>query len=274
MGILAACRSEPGYPARAGTADEAFKADLARLRDRHIYFGHQSVGQNILEGLSELLREAGETRFAIADLDQGQSLAAGGIIHSHLGENRVPRKKCDGFAKFLAASAPPLSTTAPSAPEPRFDLAAMKFCYLDVDAQTDVPGLFAYYKATLDSVQARNPTMGILYVTVPLKTGPRGRLGGLKRLLGLSNPNDADNLRRTEFNAMLRQAFTGKPLFDLAALESTYPDGSRDSVRKDGKTGYRLLSELSSDGGHLNDLGKRVAAKAFVHAMAGALSPR
>lgn len=270
LGILAACRSEPEFPAQAGAVDDALKQDLALLRDHRIYFGHQSVGQNILEGLSELVKEAGETRFAIADLDKGQSLTAGGIAHAHIGRNLDPRSKCDAFSKTLG-------TAAPNVPHVQYDMAALKFCYLDVDSKTDVASLFAYYKTALESAQAMNPSMVIVYVTVPLKTGMRGRLAGIKRLLGLHNRNDtrndADNLRRAEFNGMLRQAFAGKPgfaRFDLAAVESTYPDGSRESFQKDGKTGYRLLNSLSSDGGHLNDLGKRVAAKAFLHALAAA----
>jgi len=42
-----------------------------------------------------------------------------------------------------------------------------------------------------------------------------------------------------------------EPLFDLAAIESTAPDGTRASFMKDGKTYYQMVSDYTHDGGHL-----------------------
>jgi len=61
---------------------------------------------------------------------------------------------------------------------------------------------------------------------------------------------------------MLRKEYEGKePLFDIAKFESTLPDGSRTSFSENGKIYYCLASNYTTDGGHLNDLGKKVVAE-------------
>ena len=62
---------------------------------------------------------------------------------------------------------------------------------------------------------------------------------------------------------MLRKEYEGKvPLFDIAKIESTFPDGTRCSFTKDGKTYYSMVSEYTSDGGgHLNATGRKKFAE-------------
>jgi hypothetical protein len=260
--VLNACQPTREYPVSAGAADEAFKADLTALHGKRIYFGHQSVGKNIMEGLAELIRESGDTVFTLVDLDKGAVPASSGIAHTRIGENTKPKGKCEAFARFLGTAAGEDSS------KPRFDIAVLKFCFADVQAATDIDDVLAYYKSTLDSIRQAHPELIILHVTVPLKTGAEGRKEALKRNLGLADANDPANIRRSEFNDKLRSAFAGQPLFDLEKAESTWPDGTREDFRTGGKERFRLIGALSSDEGHLNPLGKRVAAKAFIHALA------
>ena len=102
--LMTSCLSERDYPASAGSVDETFKADLALLKGKRIYFGHQSVGKNIMEGLALLLQESGEVGFEIANRDSGESLGISGISHARLGANTEPRGKCQAFAQFLSDS--------------------------------------------------------------------------------------------------------------------------------------------------------------------------
>jgi hypothetical protein len=61
---------------------------------------------------------------------------------------------------------------------------------------------------------------------------------------------------------MLRKEYTGKePIFDLAALESTNPDGTRLSFTQNGKTAYALVPTYTTDGGHLNEQGRKLVAE-------------
>ena len=104
------------------------------------------------------------------------------------------------------------------------DIAFMKFCFVDFNPKTDVKELFAHYQATIDDLRTRNPGTTFIHVTVPL-TGEQGGLKEfVKRLLGRAPYGIMENIRREEYNALLRQAYRGRePIFDLARVEFNRP---------------------------------------------------
>ena len=68
----------------------------------------------------------------------------------------------------------------------------------------------------------------------------------------------------------IRETFAGRePLFDLAAVESTRPDGSRVFFERAGTPVYYLAPEYTNDGGHLIGAGRRSAAEALLATLAG-----
>jgi hypothetical protein len=52
-----------------------------------------------------------------------------------------------------------------------------------------------------------------------------------------------------------------EPVFDLAMVESTYSNGSRQKFRYKGKTYHALIPEYSHDGRHLNENGRKIVAE-------------
>jgi len=61
---------------------------------------------------------------------------------------------------------------------------------------------------------------------------------------------------------MLLNKYKGKEsIFDIAKIQSTFPDGTRSIFTKDGKTYYSMVPEYSYDGGHLNELGRKKVAE-------------
>ncbi len=91
----------------------------------------------------------------------------------------------------------------------------------------------------------------------------QGQLSKLKGLLtGRSGSGPAENVARERLNALIRREYAGGHLFDLAAVESTAPDGSRAAGTYEGQRYYRLYDGYASDSGHLNGEGARVAAAA------------
>ena len=64
------------------------------------------------------------------------------------------------------------------------------------------------------------------------------------------------------FNDLLREEL-GKEelLFDLALIEATFPDGTRNVHQKDGQSFHALVPEYTYDGGHLNEKGRRIVAE-------------
>jgi hypothetical protein len=152
----------------------------------------------------------------------------------------------------------------------------MKLCYVDVNGATDVGALFAAYRDTLGALERDFPGVAFVHVTVPLTTEPghlsrlKSRLAGRGRPGGRDRPGGAGNAARERLNALIRRAYAGGRLFDLAAAESTAPDGSRAAGTYRDQRCYHLYQGYAADPGHLNDEGAKIAAAAWLHAVARA----
>ena len=230
-----------------------------RLAEKRIYFGHQSVGQNIIEGIEDLKKEYPQIKLNIIELEKDNSdLTSPGLYHSPIGENTKPRSK---IAHFSGIAKDILNGKA--------DIALFKFCYIDVTPNTNVKELFEDYKQTIDQLKNDYPEIKFVNVTMPLvrvQTGPRA---WIKKILGKPITGIEDNIKRGEFNQLMRQEYEGKePIFDLAKIESTFPDGSRLQQAKGDATFYALVPEFTYDDGHLNEVGRRQVAAEFVSVLA------
>jgi hypothetical protein len=236
---------------------ERQRADLSVLRSARVFFAHQSVGRDILEGLASLAREAGiDLR-----IDPPDTLGDGpGITQGIAGRNGQPDSKIQYFSDTLAG----LENRLPQ-------VALMKFCYVDFTPTTDSEQLFESYHRAITSLQRKYPSVSFVHVTVPLTTRSRGLKDSVKRLLGRSVRRDEANARRAVFNRRLHDAFKNEPIFDLARIESTRPDGSTECVTsRGGISTDALFSGYTSDGGHLNALGRQRAAAEFARVVAAA----
>ena len=103
----------------------------------------------------------------------------------------------------------------------------------------------------------------LIHVTVPLTTTKTTWKTWIKKLIGKKELWEYDdNIKRNEFNELLIKEYDGKePVFDLAKVESTYPDGRRETCTHKGKTSYSLVPDYTYDGGHLNETGRKKAAE-------------
>ena len=227
----------------AGPTD-AMRDELQAVQQRRIFFGHQSVGGNVLAGLSRLGVHAKPW--------DGSPLAGPGLFEAANGTNGDPLSKVRQFTERLerASAEPP-------------DIALFKLCYVDFNQGTDVEALFAQYQVAHEARQQRFLRTVFVHVTVPLTTVQGGLKGWVKHALGKAAAGESENVRRHQFNELLRKRYAGKePLFDLAALESDSADGRVARFEKDGKSYPALLPELTDDGGHLNVRGQdRVAGE-------------
>jgi hypothetical protein len=247
-------------PAR-GAEDPRLRADLVELSHRSVFFGHQSVGRNLLDGVKVLAERSG-VPVRIVETASIAGVPPGTFAHGAMPENGNPLLKLQSFEKALAASA-----------ADGVDIALVKFCYVDIEAGTDVPALFAAYQSTLASLKARYPRTTFVHVTSPLTTVQGGIKAFVKRLLGRPPAGVAENARREEFNALLRQATRGKePLFDLALAESTRPDGRPETFEWNGRPVPALVPAYTSDGGHLDGEGRLRAARLLISVLASAPS--
>ena len=223
--------------------------DLAAVSDTRVFFGHQSVGQNVLDGVRELYAERQQPAPAIND--------------AFIGENEKPLRKIEDFDATLRRGR-----------GDEVDVAMMKLCYIDITPRTDVEALFGAYRTTLAALEKDLPAVRFVHVTVPLMTEP-GPLTSLKaRLTRNERFGPAENVARERLNALIRREYAGGHLFDLAAVESTTPDGTRVSGVHRGTTYYALHDGYASDNGHLNRAGSRAAATAWLTSVAAAARAR
>ena len=241
-------------------ADSALRADLDRIAHERVYFGHQSVGANLLEGVKQLADGAG-VPLRIIESPSAGAVAAGSIAHVFLAENGAPLRKLESFKTALGEGA-------------RVDVALMKFCYVDVNGDTDAKALFERYRATITELRAKNPRTTFVHVTLPLTTAQTGWKALAKRMLGRAPYGTVENLRREEYNTLLRRTYRGRePIFDLARVESTAPDGSTATINWNGTIAPAMVGAYTDDGGHLNAQGKLLAARELIKVLAAATKP-
>jgi hypothetical protein len=237
-------------------------ADLAAVAGARVLFGHKSVGANLLGGIAPLYQAAGVPAPRVVEAREPVDTTTPFLAHTHVGQNRDPLGKLKDFEGLLDG---PLGEAV--------DVALVKLCYADVDAGTDVEGLFRRYTETMDGIAARHPGLRLVYTTVPLTTD-RSWKARVKAALGSGDRRGpADNLARHRYNTLVRERYgqTGR-LFDIAAVEATL-DGPAMVRRLDGREYHVLNRDLSSDAGHLNPRGARAAAAEFVRVVAASARP-
>lgn len=218
-----------------------------KLAGKKIYFGHQSVGFNIIDGITAITQELPNIELNIQETKDLSSFNKPIFAHSKAGKNSNPISKCDDFKKIIESGI-----------GNKVDMAFFKFCYVDFDSETDIPALFKYYTNTMSQLQAEYPRVKFIHFTVPLKTAPSGIKTMLKKLLG--RRDDDGNMQRNRFNQLLREKYAKQnTLFDLAYYESIYPDNQKPV--SDTYLSGSLLVAYTDDGGHLNDTGKKIIAK-------------
>ncbi|MHB8878295.1 MAG: hypothetical protein ACYC8T_31755 [Myxococcaceae bacterium] len=232
--------------------------DLRKVAARKIFFGHQSVGGNLLDGIATLATQAG-VPVRIAQGKDAKALEAPGIVHLAIGANEDPSRKLAHFRELIDGGL-----------GDRAELAFFKFCYVDFNAGSNVSTLFAEYQRTLAGLKAKYPKTAFVHFTVPLTTTQGGPRGFLKNLTGAGAWGERENIKRHELNELLRTAYAGKePLFDLARAEATAADGTLSTFSRDGRSFPRLQQSYSDDGQHLNASGRLWVARQLVSYLAG-----
>lgn len=230
-----------------------------KLAEKRIYFGHQSVGQNIISGIGDVLRDNPQIKLSLVEHKGEGTLGPPQFAHSGIGANGAPKSKMEAFSALMDKS---LGKSV--------NIAFFKFCYIDFDPSTDVEKVFLMYRETMGALQRKYPDTTFVHVTTPLMVLQKGPKAWIKSILGKPISGYDDNIKRCRFNDMLRKEYMGKaPVYDLAAVESTFPDGRRATFEKDGHTTYYLVEDYTYDDGHLNETGRRIAAEQLLVLLAG-----
>jgi hypothetical protein len=253
MLVLPGCNESKQEETSMETTTQISVSKWQALEKKRVVFGHQSVGQNILNGIERLAARDG---VKIDIHEQRTGPAVKGIRHFLIGTNGDPMSKIRDFAAAIDAGA------AQGA-----EIALLKLCYADFDATTDAKKVAEDYIASLESLAQMHPDTSFVAVTAPLMAVQTGPKAWIKRLIGKQPSGLLDNAKRAEFNTLLRERYLAAGrLFDLARVESQ-SSGKSCMARVDGQAVEVLCPELTNDGGHLNERGQELVATAFVSSL-------
>ena len=229
-----------------------------KLAEKKIYFGHQSVGYNIITGINKIMEENPQIKLNIVKTSGAKDFDVAIFAHDWIGANMNPQSKTEAFENILSDGI-----------GEKTDIAFMKFCYVDVTARTGVENIFEDYNNQLSRLTKKFPNTTFVHVTVPLTSKPTGfqaiksKVKNIvKKIIGKPVFDHHDNINRNRLNEMLRSEYYGQnSFFDLAEVEATCQNGNISSFSKDGKKYLTLANEYTYDGGHLNEEGSRKVAE-------------
>lgn len=224
------------------------------LAGERIFFGHQSVGYNIIDGITDLANERARVKLNVVETCGPEAFERPVLAHARVGRNCDPASKIEGFRNVMEAGV-----------GDKADIAFFKFCYVDVTRDSDPKRIFDIYGAAMEKLKRQYPRTRFIHVTVPLCSMPKGIKRSLKQsvksLIGKPGIAD-DNVMRERYNNVLRDAYSGKePVFDLALIESINPDGLKCYAVGRAEKVPVMAPEYTDDGGHLNSAGRKKVAE-------------
>lgn len=224
---------------------------------KKIYFGHMSVGFNIINGIEDIIKENNLKGLRIIETKNAADFNSPLLAHSKNGVNTNPVSKIDSFADSINNG---LGRKA--------DIAFFKFCYVDIVSDTNVPDVFSYYETKMDALIKAYPRVKFVHFTVPLSTYKKRDFkikvkDITKSIIGRETSKQKDindNIARNKYNELLFKKYNKKDIFNLAELESAFHDGSRETVTKNGEQYFSMVPDYTYDGGHLNECGRKYIA--------------
>jgi len=226
----------------------------AKLAEKKIFFGHQSVGYNIIDGITDIINERDYIKLNVIEAREPSSFDQPVLAHSHVGMNTKPFSKIKRFVEIMDSGV-----------GSKVDIAFFKFCYVDIMRDSNPQEIFNGYSAAVKELKDRYPNTKFLHVTVPIRSVPKGTKRNLKQTIKLliGKPGFLeDNMMRRSYNDLLNNAYSKTGLFfDLALIESANASGFGCYALKGAEKISVMAPEYTEDGGHLNSLGKKKVAE-------------
>src|SRR5690606_23101634 len=139
---------------------EISDAEWSALSSQRIFFGHQSVGRDIMLGVERVPEQHPEIALALVRTDDPAAVDGAAFIEARIGRNREPATKTEAFLNVLGRGF-----------GDEFGVLAMyKFCYVDINRDTDPEQLFSEYAGAIEDTRDRFPGVTIVHFTMPLMT--------------------------------------------------------------------------------------------------------
>jgi len=242
---------------RLPTIDSIPKDDWKSLAGKKIFFGHKSVGYNIIDGVKDLIREHDYIKLNIVETSDPNAFDQPIFAHAQVGENMDPASKNTAFYDLMDSG---IGDTA--------DIAFFKYCYVDIKNHSNPEKLHDEYVTLINTLQNKFPEIAFLHLQIPICTQRKGIKikckSFIKSILGRPGLVD-DNSKRHIYNSLVNKSYDeGSNVFNLALAEAMTADGALSFIKKDGEKVYTMVPVYSDDGGHLNEVGRRHVAEQFL----------
>ena len=229
------------------------------IAERTVYFAHQSVGNGIVAGVEGLTQEHALALRVVQTRDPA-TVTSPAFIHFLAGQNRDYASKNAAVLRLLE------SRTRAQRP-----VALLKYCYMDMESPTDPAAMFAAYCDTVDTIQSEHPDVTIVHATIPLTTVESALKSGARQFFGHRTQREAA-IARHRYNELVRAEFKGtEPIFDLAKVEATQPDGMVAGFTVGGCMIETLAPHNTSNGTHLSVQCQRAAAKVLLDVLSNVI---
>jgi hypothetical protein len=222
------------------------------IGERTVYFGHQSVGSGVVAAVKGLTVEH-DLPLRVVQTREPASVIGPAFVHFLAGQNRDFASKNAAVLRLLE------SRTRAQRP-----IVLLKYCHTDISSAGDAATMFEAYRDTVETIQFEHPDVTVVHATVPLTTVESAIESGARQLFGRPTRRDAA-IARHRYNERVRAEFTGtEPVFDLATVQSTQPDGTLAGFTVSGARIETLAAHNTYDGVHLTPQCERAAATALL----------
>lgn len=223
------------------------KLEFDFLKGKKVFFGHQSVGNNMINGLNTLIENNDDLNFIkvltienYLKLENKDDDSLFYFIHTRIGENGHPQKKIDDFKKNIQILH-------------EVDAAFMKFCYADIRPHSNIESIYTNYKSAHIELSNEFKNTKFIYFTVPVTA----KQGTIKRVIKSIVGKEDQNINRFKYNELLRNDSI-QYLFDIAFHESN------NNLSKSKGIEY-LKKEYTYDENHLNETGSKYIVSLLIN---------
>ena len=223
------------------SVDSLPQSTMDAIGQQKWFFTHASVGGNMINGLNDL-HTANSTRYQLQtssvgyndSLQQADYPPASTTPGSVYECNRGNPGSSEKFLIFY-------ESVKCGWQSPKVDFVMDKLCYIDQNADVNS---YLYWMSSQESYPSYAGTT-FVYTTMPLTTG-----------------EDSNNILRNQYNDAVRDYCIAhdRLLFDIADIEAYDPTGNPITFAYDNQTYQKLYSGYTSDGGHLNTVGRQRVA--------------
>ena len=134
------------------------------IGQKNIYFGHRSVGENIISGVNKIISKEGRKVFVIKELTSNSKIDENYFFHSNIGRNGDPKSKFKEFTDIVNNLA-----------NKNLEIAMMKLCFVDITKKTNINEVFQSNVAMIDSLQNKYPRKYIFDLAGFESTYPSGK---------------------------------------------------------------------------------------------------